>query len=241
MENQSGADNKQLVIAIPADQTNLQLTEDHENAAAAATKKKRGRMQILQVAMFLLRRRPGKSSKAPSVEAVASSKGTWKRLVGSMRPLHLQGNQSSPPPPNDNPSLFEIAAPTTPTGSELGYEDVLPPPPMSPAHSTGLMSTSSSEDGIQSRYASAVNLQELDRSEQDDGKLKGANIYGGDDQIDVKAEEFIAQFYQQMKLQRSDSRVPRSIGWTNQQPYVPMPIMHAHAHHQYIIKLKLAI
>jgi hypothetical protein len=44
-----------------------------------------------------------------------------------------------------------------------------------------------------------------------------------------------------MKLQRSDSRVPRSIGWTNQQPYVPRSIMHAHAHHQYIIKLKLAI
>ncbi|PRQ21683.1 hypothetical protein RchiOBHm_Chr7g0241941 [Rosa chinensis] len=209
MENQSQADNKQLVIAIPADHTNLATDhhEDHENAAApvtpatqlAAAKKKRGGNQILKAAMVLLRSRSRKSSKAASVEEM-TPKSAWKRLVGSMRPLHLQSNHSSPPPP-----LFEIAAPSTPTGSER-YEDVLPPP-MSPAHSTGLVSRSSSEDSMQSKYASAVNLQELDRSEQDEDKNKGevANIYGGDDEhIDAKAEEFIAQFYHQMKLQQSD-------------------------------------
>ncbi|XP_050377729.1 uncharacterized protein LOC126794968 [Argentina anserina] len=210
MENQSQVDNKQLVITIPTNQATDQH-DDQGNAAAPATpaipgtveaaKKKRGGNQILQAAMFLLRRRPSKKSlKAPSVERVAS-KNAWKRFVGSIRPLHLQDNPSSPSSP-----IFEIAAPSTPTGSEAGYEDVLPPP-MSPAHATDFMSRSSSEDSMQSRYASAVNLQELDRSEQDEDKNKGksADIYDGEDEhIDAKAEEFIAQFYHQMKLQPLD-------------------------------------
>ncbi|KAL6179634.1 hypothetical protein ACLB2K_051147 [Fragaria x ananassa] len=212
-------DKKQLVIALPTIHTNQATNHggDHENAAAPLTtgpgtpaipgtieaaKKKRGGNQILQAAMFLLRRRPSKKNlKAPSVERVAS-KNAWKRLVGSMRPLHLQDNPSSP----RSPPVFEIAAPSTPTGSEAGYEDVLPPP-MSPAHATDFMPRSSSEDSMQSRYASAVNLQELDRSEQDDDKSKGkgADVYGGEDeQIDAKAEEFIAQFYHQMNLQPLD-------------------------------------
>lgn len=221
-------DNKQLVIAIPANHTN-QATDhrgDHENEAAPLTpgtpgtpaipgtieaaKKKRGGNQILQAAMFLLRRRPSKKNlKAPSVERVAS-KNAWKRLVGSMRPLHLQDNPSSP----RSPPVFEIAAPSTPTGSEAGYEDVLPPP-MSPAHATDFMSRSSSEDSMQSRYASAVNLQELDRSEQDDDKSKdkGTDVYDGEDEhIDAKAEEFIAQFYHQMNLQPLDWMAPMSFG-----------------------------
>ena len=65
---------------------------------------------------------------------------------------------------------------------------------MSPSRTDDL----ASEDGMTSRYASAVNLQELDRTDEDnDAAIVNANI-------DAKAEEFIAQFYQQMRLQRLD-------------------------------------
>lgn len=74
---------------------------------------------------------------------------------------------------------------------------------MSPARTDDL----SSEDGMTSRYASAVSLQELDRTEDDDtnaiAACPGAATH--DQNVDAKAEEFIAQFYQQMRLQRLDS------------------------------------
>lgn len=159
--------------------------------AAPAPKKKRsgGAMHILQLAFFMLRRRhrsDGKSKPTSfegQAQAVASTKGTWKRLVGSIRPLHLQ-TTSNPTPP----SSVHRSAPSE------RYEDVLPPP-MSPARTDDL----SSEDGMTSRYTSAVNLQELDRTDEDNDNAAIVNA-----NIDAKAEEFIAQFYQQMRLQRLD-------------------------------------
>ncbi|CAB4291912.1 unnamed protein product [Prunus armeniaca] len=172
-------------------------SDDHHHdvgptsAAAPAPKKKRsgGAMHILQLAVFMLRRRhrSDRKSKPTSFEgqaqAVTSTKGTWKRLVGSIRPLHLQTTSNSTPPSSVH----------TPAPSER-YEDVLPPP-MSPARTDDL----SSEDGMTSRYASAVNLQELDRTDEDNDNASIVNA-----NIDAKAEEFIAQFYQQMRLQRLD-------------------------------------
>lgn len=53
-----------------------------------------------------------------------------------------------------------------------------------------------------SRYASAEDLQALDTSEDNEEE---ASSNGEPNVIDMKAEEFIAMFYKQMKLQQSDS------------------------------------
>ncbi|KAH7516999.1 hypothetical protein FEM48_Zijuj09G0015500 [Ziziphus jujuba var. spinosa] len=162
-------------------------------------------MQFLRVALFMIRRRSGQSK---SVDV--ASKGMWRRLVGSMRPLHLQSNASPPPSIKDEPKT---------TSMSERYDDVMLPPE-SPGSS---ISSMSSEDGMSSRYASAVNLQELDK---DSGSRYGSTVnlkdlakdhcagilapgdeilVVDDELIDAKAEEFIAQFYKQMRLQRLDS------------------------------------
>lgn len=74
------------------------------------------------------------------------------------------------------------------------------------------------------RYASAANLQDLDQNDGEDEEINNdkvsSNVDGEDEDemIDAKAEMFIAQFYEQMKLQRSESdiryneMIKRSIG-----------------------------
>lgn len=163
------------------------------NIDEVAAKKRRGGVRLLKVALFMIRRR---SEKSKSVDV--ASRGLWKRLVGSMRPLHLQSNPSPPPAIQTEPNM-------TPRSER--YEDVQ----LGPHSPGGAMSSSSSEDSM-SRYASAVNLQELDPTNEEDENA-------GDDMIDAKAEEFIAQFYKQIKLQRLDSvdrryneMIERSIG-----------------------------
>lgn len=184
---------------------------------APAAKKRRGAVHMIKVAMYMIRRRSGKSK---SVD-VAASGGIWNRLVGSMRPLHLQ-SQSSP-----------THATRMSTNEQNDDVKSIQAPPMSP----GSSSSSSSEDGMSS-YASAANLQELDGTESryasatnlrdldpnsDDHETEYNQINydenGGDEMIDAKAEEFIAQFYEQMRLQRLNSMdrhynemIQRSIG-----------------------------
>ncbi|XP_059436218.1 uncharacterized protein LOC132169155 [Corylus avellana] len=145
----------------------------------AVEKKKRRPTHILKAASFALRR--SKKSKPIHVEAV-ESKGMWRRLVGSMLPLH--GNQL--------PSLQT---------SECSDDTA-----QSTVSQSGASSSSCSEASV-SRYASAANLAELDRSEDDDDDDHEAyrDCSGGDEMIDVKADVFIARFYEQMKLQRMDS------------------------------------
>jgi hypothetical protein len=168
-------------IATATDDKNKAL--DH----GAAKKKKRGAINLIRVALFMLRRRSGGNAKPLEVEV--ASKGMWKKLVGSMRPLHLQHNQSPPP------SIMAV-----PEKTVEHFEDVFP----QPVSTRGQYSPSSSFGDSNSRYASAVNLQELDESSEDDDDDDVADD-GGDMMIDAKAEEFIAQFYEQMRLQRVDS------------------------------------
>lgn len=163
------------------------------NVDEVAVKKRRGGVRLLKVALFMIRRR---SEKSKSVNM--ASRGLWKRLVGSMRPLHLQGN---------TPPAIELEPNMTPRTER--YEDVQ----FGPVSPRGAASSSSSVDSM-SRYASAVNLQELDPTNGDED-----NEENGDDMIDAKAEQFIAQFYEQIKLQRMDSAdrrynemIQRSIG-----------------------------
>uniref|UniRef100_A0A5B7B9H1 Uncharacterized protein n=1 Tax=Davidia involucrata TaxID=16924 RepID=A0A5B7B9H1_DAVIN len=173
-------------------------------------KKKRSPFNLLKAALFML----GRKSKSVHVEV--ASKGMLNKLVGSMRPLHLQDNQSPPPPPPPPPPLI----PGSPSPTIEPYEDVFPPP-MSP-HSS---SASSSADSM-SRYASATNLQELEikaggryasamNLKELDKELEGESDdesddhwiddKAGDEMIDAKAEEFIAHFYTQMRIQHVES------------------------------------
>lgn len=112
---------------------------------------------------------------------VNQGKNNWKNIVGSMRPLTLQ--EKSP------------AVSPSPTVGDL--QALIPQGLSSPAPSY------MSSTGTMSRYASAVNLQELDvcDSEKEEDPDEVFDAITGDDMIDVKAEEFINQFYQQMRLQ----------------------------------------
>lgn len=75
----------------------------------------------------------------------------------------------------------------------------------------GSMSYSKSTSNLQDlnsgmrRYASALNLLDLDINEQvdeeEDGDDKALENCAGDVMIDDKADQFIAQFYQQMQSQ----------------------------------------
>ena len=145
-------------------------------------KKRGGSMSFLRAAMFIVRRSPNKKKTPAAVEVAANA----MKLVGSMRPLHLQENDSPPPPPTLRVSL-----------SVDNFLDVYPPP-MSPSAAS---TSGSSTDGMNSRFASAQNLQDLDRP--DNGDVWGDD--GGDEMIDIKAKEFIAQFYEQIRLERLDS------------------------------------
>lgn len=117
----------------------------------------------------------GKSSK--KTHAIVDASAAVKTIVSGMRPLHQLDYQFHPPPPP--PPALALDS----------YYDVLMPPP-SPCSSNGM-----------SRYASAEDLQALDTSEDNEEE---ANNNGEPNAIDMKAEEFIAMFYKQMKLQQSD-------------------------------------
>lgn len=163
-------------------------------------KKKRGPLHLARVALFMLRR--GQPKKPPlHVEAAAATTGTLTKLVGSMRPLHLHDNDND----NDNvdgkslPGLtcVNVHVHASPKASCEHFEDVFPPP------------SPSDGDPSSSRYASAQNLQELDRNyeeeEEEEEEWRGQVVGEGDQMIDTKADEFIAQFYKQMGLQLLDS------------------------------------
>ncbi|XP_078171885.1 uncharacterized protein LOC144565906 isoform X2 [Carex rostrata] len=153
--------------------------------------KKRGLQALWAVILLQFKIR------APKKATIAASKGikkentsessdksetTWKDIVGGIRPLHLQpleyrSSISLPPPPP--PPSFD---------KEI-YHDVSLPP----------SSLERSSDCMSSRYCSAVDLQALDNTE---GAI---DVEGGSDVINTQAEEFIAKFYEQIRLQRLQS------------------------------------
>lgn len=143
-----------------------------------ATKKRGGPMTLFRSVVLAFR---GTSSKKSSVSSnMIVNAATIKTLVNGVRPLHHQLDYALPPPPPPPPSSMALDA----------YYDVHMPPP-SPCSSDAM-----------SRYASAEDLQSLDKSEDNEEE----DISNGEaNAIDMKAEEFIAMFYKQMRLQRLDS------------------------------------
>ncbi|RAL42070.1 unnamed protein product [Cuscuta campestris] len=136
---------------------------------------------LLKAALNIFSPENEKSRPSSAKKKKTKSGGDWKTVVGSMRPLTLQDRSPTPSLPSMSPSCsYENLA--TLTGSP------------SPSH------VSSCGSSTMSRYASATNLQDLDAAGSDPDEVFDA--IEGDEMIDVKAEEFIARFYQQMKLQQ---------------------------------------
>ncbi|KAL1827335.1 hypothetical protein ACET3Z_005747 [Daucus carota] len=187
------------------------------------------RFSFFKTAMVLLRNRPNKKPKVTKVSKCNDNSrldGKWKRLVGSMRPLHMQDKRSTPPQsPGPKKALFSVS-----TVSERSEDEFFA---SSPSLSTTSWSTSSyaSTSSLQdqagigtikqsassnslrkmsdnmSRYASSLNLHDFDMDEEieedieddDDNVLEKCEA---DNMIDTKADEFIAKFYQQMRSQQ---------------------------------------
>ena len=150
-----------------------------------------GPVNFFRVALYMLSRKNKKSKPLPVDSSLT-------RLVGSFRPLHLQ----------DNDSQLSPSAPASPSPqSDAGL--VFPHQQASAVEgfisSAASSSSSSSYEGM-SRYASAQNLQELDCEDDDDDENGDSDSYydgiEGDEMIDTKAEEFIAQFYRQMRMNK---------------------------------------
>ncbi|KAL9669813.1 hypothetical protein QQ045_007362 [Rhodiola kirilowii] len=180
--------------------------------------KMRRTTNIFKVALFMLRR--GKKSSKSSMHTDVASKGLWRKLLGATRPLHLEDKKSSSPsaphpaatkaativpeddqPPQPAPLALINVEPAFITVEE--EKTIVPLPRDNPQGSPSSASTSSGCE--ESRYASALNLRELDICDEEDDEEEDCQFddSAGDSMIDVKAEMFIAQFYEQMRLQNS--------------------------------------
>ncbi|CAL0300230.1 unnamed protein product [Lupinus luteus] len=162
-------------------------------------KKKHGTKNIFKVALFMMRGHHRKSKLLPVDDGSTS---IWRKLVGSMRPLHLQNN-------NSPIQTLKAKSNTTVT---LPYENQN----TTDYHSEvdGFDSASdfaNSPSPASSRYASAVGLNEMVQDEENHKEEENVMVEedgNGDEMIDAKAEEFIAQFYREMKLQSLDITDP---------------------------------
>ncbi|KAF9619966.1 hypothetical protein IFM89_010582 [Coptis chinensis] len=120
---------------------------------------------------------------------------------------HLQHHQQSPPP-------LVTSAPVTPLIKSLSHAGSSPSGSWASAASP--TPSSSRSNDTRSLYSSTQNLQELDNSDgctykfvfedEDEGENDNVNEdENGDQMIDVKAKEFIANFYEQMRIQQLDN------------------------------------
>jgi hypothetical protein len=116
--------------------------------------------------------------------------------------MHLQSDQSPPQSINVENNLKKVIIEKNSNvdiQSEDGFDyGSVSSLPLSPDSSQYASATNS-------LYASAVGLNEMVEEEKEEEIVNKDDIVGdGDDMIDAKAEEFIAQFYQDMRLQRMD-------------------------------------
>lgn len=147
--------------------------------------KKHGPLHLVRVAIFMLRR----SRKEGVVQAeVVSRKGIWHGLASTVRLLH-----------HENPIALQDEAVAQVTAEPPG---AIQSTPMSSSPPKTTIEKSPSVDRISSRYASAEDLKELDNVSETDQEYEEDD---GEHCIDQLAEEFIAKFYEQMRLQRMAS------------------------------------
>ncbi|XP_057800117.1 uncharacterized protein LOC131015711 [Salvia miltiorrhiza] len=150
-------------------------------------KNKSGAFGIFRAALYMLRKRTDEKEAAAATKKEKSGGGDWKKIVESMRPLHVQEIPASP------------THAAWPAGDMFGAA--------SPAPSC------SSSSGTMSQYASATNLRDLcnDDEEEERNPDEVFDAIEGDEMIDAKAEEFIAQFYRSIDHQNSIHRQNRGL------------------------------
>ncbi|KAG1326213.1 hypothetical protein COCNU_01G001470 [Cocos nucifera] len=165
----------------------ITTTTNSDPPPHAPPSKKRSGWSFFQAALFTVRRhrQPDKKAHihANAPDSPAETHSIWRSFLCGMRPLHLQQLE-------DCPSLLPQPRPVE---RELFHDTPLPPP-----------SPGCSDDGM-SRYASAEDLQALDKSKDGDEEEDATSESRASHSIDMRAEEFITRFYEQMRLQRSDS------------------------------------
>lgn len=209
-----------------------------------ANQKKRRKFGLLKMAVRLFQPNDRKQGKVVVIKKAAeetAKPAQWEKIVGSMRPLHLQENFQSPTRSieHDSPALAD--------GLNLSEDNFIgspcassPSPSMSSRMSeTYTMSSYSSAINLQdldvprtpksrysssaslpgldtpkSRYCSMNNLQDLLKGEEgeDEDEDEVFERITADEHIDSKADEFIAKFYQGMSLERSNNN-PRGDRW----------------------------
>ncbi|XP_027935809.1 uncharacterized protein LOC114190930 [Vigna unguiculata] len=211
--------NPENSVIISNDQKAITAHESPKKTDTHSSSKKTKRSKnIFKVALFMMR--SGRSRK-PKIIVDEESKSVWTKIVGSIRPLHMPTDKSTPHDDNsESTPQSKTTISSTPFANCIDHGD-------DAFDSASAFTRSSSR--CSSRYASAVGLNEMvqeaenekdgekenNNNNDDDNKgeeegVKEKNINGdsndaeGDEMIDAKAEEFIAQFYYQMRLQHLD-------------------------------------
>ncbi|XVE73395.1 hypothetical protein DITRI_Ditri11bG0114700 [Diplodiscus trichospermus] len=191
-----------ISISISGDKN---MAPDDQNGFPLLKKRKRSAaMHLLKALLYMLRLKSRKS-KSKSIQDNVVSNFSWKGLLGSMRPMHLQSDRSPPPPFKVKPALIVPVPEFIPVGEQT--EEAITRPlsptanvsPLSPAFS--ISSYGSATD--LSLYGSPRNqeIHGIKPCEEITEEECRYNDDAGDENIDAKAEEFIAQFYQQIRLQ----------------------------------------
>ncbi|EHA8587578.1 putative DUF761 domain-containing protein [Cocos nucifera] len=143
-------------------------------------RKRNNALRLVRAALFMVRRSPLKEEAPAQAVVVVQSGSTsfWKRLVAGMRPLHhhqLEHQEVAPPEPVAALQLTKVDS----------FHEAFTPA-TSPVHSHGMS-------------IPAEDLHAFDTCEDGDAERDGGD--GEPNEIDVKAEEFIARFYEQQRLE----------------------------------------
>ncbi|KAJ0265098.1 Cotton fiber protein [Hirschfeldia incana] len=147
-------------------------------------KRTRGAMHVVGVVLYMLRRRR---------RTKPFKNGFWRRVAESFQQLKSDNSIMQPP------SNITIMPPTSPVKEkpQVRSDDQL-----SEMVEVFTATSSSCSSGI-SGYGSAKSLRDIDCLDEDDDNDEDCygGVDGGDEMIDVKAEEFIERFYEQMRMQ----------------------------------------
>ncbi|MBA0717891.1 hypothetical protein Golax_005667 [Gossypium laxum] len=157
-------------------------------------------MSIFKVAIRLLRTKPVAEMVPDSkpVQVDVDSKVEWKGIVvESVHPMHLQ---STPLSPSHSPSMKVttpkiMLEPKYMPNREEKEEVILSPLSPIAFPISSFNDVSSSDSSPYDSPCEGSDKEKCDEHHDDDG----------DEEIDAKAEEFITQFYEQMRLQTLNS------------------------------------
>ncbi|RDX81868.1 hypothetical protein CR513_37404, partial [Mucuna pruriens] len=219
-------------VIISIDQKAIAPHQPNEKTLSA----RKGSKNIFKMALLMMRGRRSRKSKVFVMDD--KSKSIWRKIVGSIRPLHLQSDHSPSPHHNNNDNNIipiipqskpMITAPPSENstdhsdeGFESASEFTCSPPSSRYASAVGLSEMMLEEENKNVKEEEAVkensddkdknnddendekkNVKEEDvvKDKNDDKNKDNDNDGDWDEMIDAKAEEFIAQFYRQIRLQ----------------------------------------